>query len=180
MNFCLRLLALILLAGTICAAQVTIQNPQHLEIPEQRVQALHRVICRAVADEFHVRGGRVEGPVLLVLRTGKEITVADEANGLYTIYLDHWDELTFTVSDLRLAVQRMVSSDRWQRMVEGVIHRVGKMSPVDAHALRNSHEHGSLSAPNELNNCISAVRGPHDDMACSPFSDTDDRHPKRK
>jgi hypothetical protein len=34
-------------------AQVTIQNPQHLAIPEQRVQVLHYIVCRAVAEELH-------------------------------------------------------------------------------------------------------------------------------
>jgi hypothetical protein len=36
-------------------AQVAIQNPQHLAVPEQQVQTVHNIICRVVAEEFHVR-----------------------------------------------------------------------------------------------------------------------------
>jgi hypothetical protein len=67
MNFHLLGIAVALLTASLSMAQVTIQNPQHLDVPEQRVQMLHHIICRVVAEEFHGRGGKSDGPVTLNL-----------------------------------------------------------------------------------------------------------------
>src|SRR5262249_20580807 len=117
-------------------AQVTIKNPRNLAVPEQRVRVLHRIICRVVAEEFHVRGSEVEGTVTLFLGEERQRTVVDERNGTFNIYLKRWDEAEFAISDTELAVQRMLSRDRFERIARKVIRRVNKTAPVNANALR--------------------------------------------
>src|SRR5215469_14116095 len=117
-------------------AQVTIENPRNLAVPEQRVQVLHRVISRVVAEEFHIRGSEVEGTVTLWLGEERERTVVDERSGTFNIYLKRWDEVEFAISDTELAIQRMLSRDRFERIAREVIRRVDKTAPVNADALR--------------------------------------------
>lgn len=145
MDFRLPALATPLLVSLLSVAQVTIQNPHRLDIPEQRVQILHRIICRVVADEFHVRASQVEGPVTLVLGEAKQPTIVDEVYGGHTIHLDRWNEVTFAISDTQLAVQRMLSEDRFERIASEVIRRVGQAAPVSANSLRSPK--GSVSLP---------------------------------
>lgn len=116
------------------SAQVTIKNPQHLDVPEQRVQMLHRIICRVVAEEFHIAEREAEGPVTLLLGEEHERTVVDERNG--HIYLHRWDEAAFAISDTELAVQRMLSRHRFERIAREVIRRANKIAPVNANAAR--------------------------------------------
>lgn len=124
------------LIGPLCLAQVTIQNPRHLLVPEQEVEALHSMICRVVAKEFHVHQGRPASPVILVLGQDQERTVADEANGSFTIYLKRWNEVTFAMSDLQLAVQRVVLRDRWERMAREIVRRSTQITPVPVERLK--------------------------------------------
>jgi hypothetical protein len=130
---------LIVILSSVSLAQVTIQNPQHLEISAQRVQMLHNIICHVVAKEFHTRDSKVAGPVTLVLGEREERTVADEPNGISTFYLQRWDEATFAISDMRLAVLRMVSHDHWQPMAREVIRRVNEVAPVNANAVHETN-----------------------------------------
>ena len=121
---------------SVSTAQVTIKNPRNLDVPEQRVEMLHRIICRVVAEEFHISGKEVEGPVTLFLGEEREHTVVDESNGSYDIYLHRWDEAGFAISDTELSVQRILSRDRFRRIAREVIRRVNKAGPVNANALR--------------------------------------------
>jgi hypothetical protein len=73
------------LVGPLSLAQVAIQNPQHLSVPEQQVERLHNTICRVVAEEFYVRQDGSVGSVVLVLGEDRERTIADVANGTFTI-----------------------------------------------------------------------------------------------
>jgi hypothetical protein len=77
----------IVFAGSLCLAQITIQNPQHLPVPEQQVQALHNIVCRVVAEDLHVHRGGLPSRVILVLGQDREVTVSDQANENFTIYL---------------------------------------------------------------------------------------------
>ena len=127
------------------AAQVTIQNPQNLDIPEQRVQTLHRIICRVVAEEFHIREAKVEGAVTLVLGEEEQRTVVNELSATFHIYLNRWDEVAFAISDTELAVQRMLSRDRFERIAREVIRRVNKTAPVNANTVRGGRSTDSKS-----------------------------------
>lgn len=126
----------LLFAGSLSLAQVTIQNPQHLPVPEERVQALHNIICRVVAEDLHVGKGGSPSRVVLVLGQDREVTVADQANGIFTIYLKQWDEARFAMSDLQLAVQGVVMRNRWERMAQDVVRRFRQVAPVPIERLK--------------------------------------------
>ena len=53
-------------------AQVTIENPDHLDVPEQKVQILFHTTCQVVAREFHIHKGEQEFPLVLVLGDPRE------------------------------------------------------------------------------------------------------------
>ena len=115
MNCRLHAIPLTILFSSLSTAQVMVQNSQHLEIPEQRAQILHATVCRVVAEEFHIRRAKPEGPLVLVLGEESQRSETDELHRVYTIYLNRWDERIFVVADLRLAVQR-ITRDRLDEM----------------------------------------------------------------
>lgn len=160
MDFRRLTIAAAFLAGSLSAAQVTIQNPQHLAIPEQRVQVLHNLVCRVVAEELHIRESKVQGPVTVVLGERQERTVADEFNGVYTIYLEHWDETIFASSDVRLTIQRMAFRNHSQQMAREVIRRVNQVAPVNANALRDHKGPVPPSIPGPDQYCLSSAWAP--------------------
>src|SRR5215469_1154879 len=135
-SVCLSLVIVGFLFTSPGAAQVIIKKPRHLDVPEQRVQVLHQIICGVVAEEFHIRGGKVGGPVTLLLGEEPQRTVVDELNGTFNIYLKEWDEVAFAISDTELTVQRMLSKDRFERIAREVIRRLNETAPVNVDALR--------------------------------------------
>ena len=48
------LLICLLVTCAQCSAQLTILNPNHLNVPEEKANALLSTACRVVAQEFHV------------------------------------------------------------------------------------------------------------------------------
>ena len=143
----LRLAGIILtlLLSSFGNAQIKIENPNHLDLPEQQVRMLHNIICRVVAEEFRIRGDKLGGPVTLVVGNGKAHGLADDVNDEVTIYLDHWDEPVFAMADMRLAVQRTLTQDRWDRMAREIIHRINDLSPVTVDKLRKTPGTGNVS-----------------------------------
>jgi hypothetical protein len=118
-------------------AQVTILNPQHLEVPEQRVEVLLHATCQVVAQEFHRGREEIDFPLVLVLGDPNERYTSDEEHRLYTIYLYRWNEVQFAVSAMRLAVQRMVTQSRRDRIVTKILKRSNSISTVSIYELRS-------------------------------------------
>ncbi len=117
-------------------AQVTLRNPQHLPVPEERVQVIFRTTCRVVAEQFRLHPEQLEFPLTLVLGEPNEQYSADEDTGTYTIYLNQWNEAKFTTSAMRLAVWRMVPRKRRDQLVWEILQRANRVAPVPAAALR--------------------------------------------
>ena len=130
MKLQLAAIPLMFLLGSPADAQITVENPQHLELPEQRAQVLHRIICHVVADELHIRGAKTEFPVILVLGEPEERIGVDDDGMPRKIYLMRWDEASFAISDMQLAVQRAVIRDHWQQMTNEVLRRWKQVAPV--------------------------------------------------
>jgi len=101
---------------------------------------LHETVCPTVAEEFHVHADKVRGQVIIVLGAEQERTVADGSTGVYTIYLNQWDETAFLMSDTRLAIQRIAVGDSWDRLIRHVVLRARLVSSADAVALRNDRK----------------------------------------
>jgi hypothetical protein len=130
--------ALLLMASSFGLGQVTIKNPKHLEVPEDRVRVLFGTACRTVAEEFNIRdSSELETPFTLVLGEPYQHFQVDEENHVYTIYLDTWEETQFATYALRLAVQRMVPKERRKIMVLKILKRSNEISPVAANQLRD-------------------------------------------
>jgi len=139
-------IALVFLAGTLVVAQITVENPQKLEWPEQRAQMLHRIICGVVGKQLHLHGNNAQFPVILVLGEPEQKIVVDEDRGIFKIYLSHWHEPSFAISDLQLVLQRGVVRRHWQPMVSEVVQRFQQVAPVSAGDLSGSSPPMSPSA----------------------------------
>ena len=128
-------------------SQVRIENrPQRLEVSEQRLRVLHETVCKVVAEEFHVHASKVRGQVIVVLGSDQEKTVVDGSTGVYSIYLNHWDETAFLMSDTRLAIQRLAFGDSWDKLIRQVVLRARLVSSVDASALRNERKKAGITS----------------------------------
>jgi len=123
------------MAAARSAAQVTI-NANGVSVPEQKVQVLFNTTCRVVAEEFRLPDASQAGfRVTLVLGDHNERVIGDELNQVYFIYMNHWDEIQFTTSASRLALQHLVTGKRKARLVQEILQRVERMTPVSAQAL---------------------------------------------
>jgi hypothetical protein len=118
-------------------AQVTIKNPDHLEVPEQKVQILFHTTCEVVAQEFHLRERDVDFRLLLILGDPNERYTSDEEHQLYTIYLYRWNDAQFAASAMRLAIQHMVSQSRRDTLVKEILKRSNGIDTVSIKSLRS-------------------------------------------
>jgi hypothetical protein len=93
---------LLFLISKLSMAQIGVENPSHLEFPQQRAQLLQQIICRVVAEELHVRSPKADLPVTLVLGQAEERIGVDQDGIPSKIYLHRWNEATFAISDMQL------------------------------------------------------------------------------
>ena len=117
-------------------AQVTIKNPDHLDVPEQKVQILFHTTCQVVAREFHIHTGELEFPLVLVLGDPNERYTSDEEHQLYTVYLFRWNEAQFVASSMKLSLQHMVTHSRRDRLLREVLERSSGMDTIPISSLR--------------------------------------------
>ena len=128
------------LAGSSAAfAQITVRNPNNLPFPDNKPQILLRTACQVVAEEFHIPDpSRLQFPLILVLGEPWHYT-ADEDNQIYTIYLERWDDTLFATSAMAIASHRVVTKDRYKKMVLEILRRANRISPVEPTDLRKRH-----------------------------------------
>jgi len=151
------LLLLILTASSPTAAQLTVINPKHLEVPEEKAGILLRTACEVVAGEFHVSDASdLKFGLTLVLGEVEEHYTADEGTRSYTLYLKEWEEFKFATLAMRLCVYQLPTRRRESRLVNEILRRSDKISPVWAGKLRNE-PHRGLPATAGPNNCMSAL-----------------------
>ena len=155
----LSILFSLLLLHCLGMAQVSIQNPQNLEIPEPRVQVLHRIVCRVIGEEFHLKAHEIDDAMSLVLSEGKETEGKIDGNsgGSPTIYLGHWDEAAFAVTDMQLMLHKVVSRERQRKMMRKIVQRLNQIAPVDARTLHSASTSIPASSPKPADGCISAI-----------------------
>ena len=133
----LRTAALVLLACSPSLAQVTIENPKNLEVSPARVNLVFSMTCNIIAKEFHMRdSSKLEFPLTLVLGEPNEHYTADDNKGVYTIYLDDWNEAHFASSTLALVVHHLVSIVRQRELVREILLRSNRIAPVSSRELR--------------------------------------------
>ncbi len=129
----------VLVGSPASSAQITVNNPRSLTLPDNKPQILLRMACRVVADEFHVHDtAKLDFPLILVLGEPFHYT-ADDENQVYTIYLDRWDDTLFVSSAVMLATHRVVTKDQYKKMVVEILRRADHASPISAQNLRGRH-----------------------------------------
>jgi len=127
------------------SAQMTIVNPNHIEVPPGRPEALFHAARAVAAKEFHIKhASEIEFPLVLVLGESadppaKEGTewdaVIDENAGSLRLYMKTWDETKFAALAIRLCVHRLTNSPRQVRLIREVLARGKKISPISANEL---------------------------------------------
>ena len=133
--YSLLLMFVVTMLAAEAAAQVTI-TANSVTVPEQKVQILFNTTCRVVAEEFRLPDASLAGfHVTLVLGDPNERVSGDELNQVYFIYMNRWDEIQFTTSASRLALQRLITGERKARLVKEILQRVERVTPVSAQAL---------------------------------------------
>ncbi len=158
---------LVMVAGHFSPAQLAIENPGHLQVPEQKASLLLNTACRVVAEKF-----RISNPadhllsLKLVLGSKDEHYTADTDKDAYTLFLEHWDEKKFTVAVTNLAIQRLVIHDRLPSIVAEVLQRTAQVAPVSVNHLREDKSAGQQlggskplgqQPPNDASGCLSGV-----------------------
>ena len=135
----LFLLALSLFAP-LASAQLRVENDKALDFPQERAQVIFATTCRVVAREFHVNPAEfTKFPVVLELGSQTEAYLDDHDQGIYRLKLTNWDENKFAVGGIRLAIQKMVTTDRRNRLLGEIIARANLISPVRASTSRKRH-----------------------------------------
>jgi len=130
-------MGLLLTVSSSLGAQLTIENPKKLDVPEQRAQVLFLNINRTMESEFHVSGTfENKFRVRLVLGEPLERFSIDDTQGNGTVYLERWNESKFAISTMRLAMQHLLGPERQKKMLEEVSRRMSKSAPISADDLR--------------------------------------------
>jgi hypothetical protein len=124
-------IALLVFASSFLRAQLTIENPKHVEVPEQQAQALFLVTQRVMESEFHSPGSLENRfRMRLVLGQAPEHFTVDDAQGNGTLFLEKWDDGKFAVAAMRLAVQHLLGPERQQKMLQEIRKRTSEVAPV--------------------------------------------------
>jgi hypothetical protein len=148
-----RTTVLLLLASSTVRAQLVIENPRHLDVPEQQAQALFATTTRVMEKEFNVPGAlENKFHMKLVLGQPPERFTIDNAAGDGTLYLERWNEFKFTATTMRLAIQQLLVPERQQRMLDVIVRRAHEIAPVSAAQLRN--EKVAMPQPTSQDDCL--------------------------
>jgi hypothetical protein len=158
-----RTTVLLLLASSLVRAQLVLENPRHLDVPEQQVQVLFLTTARVMETEFHSPGA-LENTfrMRLVLGEKSERFTIDDSYGNGSLYMERWNEGKFTVAAMRLAMQHLLAPERQQRMLEEIVRRTREIAPVKAAQLRKEPRPAVIpDAPDDCTGHImsAAVRG---------------------
>jgi len=145
------------LSASLCA-QVAIENPQRLEVPEQRVQMLHQVVCRVAAHKLRIRATKKDSPVTLVLGEPEERIGVGSDGTPGKIYLKRWDETTFTVGDMQLVIQRVMIRERLTQMTSEVLRRLKQMAPVPARELTTQDKSSDTGSGSQTDNAVEQLQ----------------------
>lgn len=136
---------------------VAVTNPQQLEVPEERVQVLHRIVQRVVADYLGIRESK---PVPLRFELGQEREhfTLGASDGADTVYLKKWDESKFIASDVCLTVQHMVVAHGLSQMTQEISRRTDQIATVNKSELNRSETHPTIP-PRALvlNSCVAGI-----------------------
>jgi hypothetical protein len=152
--------ALLLLAmKALSPAQLTVINPKHLDLPEDRARVLLIEASRVVANEFHVRNSSDVGYPLVLVLGEKDEGYGTDSEGKVTLYLQVWRESKFVDAATRLAIQSLADRNRVHRLAKEVLERSDRIGPVSRRTLLGRDGFLRHGQPTDTKtDCISAVR----------------------
>jgi hypothetical protein len=131
-----RTAVLLVLASSSLSAQLSIENPKKMEVPEEHIQTLFLNTNRVMEAEFHSPGSlENKFRARLVLGQPQERLSIDDADGNASVYLERWDEGKFVFAVMRVGLQRLLDSGRQNRMFDEIARRT-RQTPVSAAQLR--------------------------------------------
>lgn len=136
------------------ANRLTIVNPQHQEVPEDRVRVLLLTTSRVVAEEFHRQPNEVDLKLTLVVGEKDERSMTD-LGGHLTLYMDRWNEGKFVDGVITGAVQQLTTLQTRKKMFKDIVRRSDEIAPVSVNRLRG--EDLKRPALNSLPDCFSAL-----------------------
>lgn len=128
----------LVLASVPVFAQVTIQNPKKLPVPETRVNLIYDVVRQLVFEEVKPAGGK---PVSLKLTLSLAVRpefgyLTSEENRAAEVFLKEWDEARFSYAVMALALQQTLPAKRRSEILQEAQRRVNLLAPVDVSQLK--------------------------------------------
>ncbi len=170
MNSLTSAAVLIIFANSLTFAQLTIDNPKHLDVPEEKGRVLLRLAWQAVAKEFHSSEQSMrEFDFRLVLGEKDERYGLDEPTGVPTLYLQQWNETKFTAAAIRLAVQKSIDRKREQQMISDILQRSEQIVSIPASKLRVVDVFPNSPAGHAVQGCLSEIRdAARREIRCGP------------
>lgn len=137
MRWILQAELFVILSAACAWPQVTILNPRHVLVPQERVNLLFRMSRDVISKEFQLKDPRrMDFPLILVLGEENERLSLDEDHQVYMVLLNKWDESKFVTSVMRLAVWRVVPRARRNELVLEILQRANTVGPVSVGSLR--------------------------------------------
>jgi hypothetical protein len=129
---------LLLLASLPAAAQVTIQNPKKLKLPEARVGVIYDVVRELVFQEVKPAGGKpVNMKLTLSLAVRPEFGyLTNEEKQSAEVFMTEWDEPRFAYVVMALAMQQALPASRRSELLKEALRRVDLLAPVDVTQLK--------------------------------------------
>lgn len=142
-------------ADTLASDRLTIVNPQHQEVPEERARVLLLTTSRVVVEEFHRRPDEVNLKLTLVLGDKDERSMMD-LTGHLTLYMDRWSEGKFVDGVITGAVQQLTTMQTRRKMFTDILRRSDEIAPVSVNRLRGETFNRQPPALNLIPDCFSA------------------------
>ena len=129
---------LLLLLSLPAVAQVTIQNPKKLKVPDARVAVIYDVVRELVFEEVKPAGGKpVNMKLTLSLAVRPEFGyLTNEEKGTAEIFMTEWDEPRFAYVVMALALQQALPANRRSELLREARRRVDLLAPVDISQLK--------------------------------------------
>lgn len=143
-------------ARAIAADRLTVVNPQHQEVPEERARVLLLTTSRVVAEEFHRHPNEVDLKLTLVIGDKDERSMMD-ASGHLTLYMDHWNEGKFVDGVITGAVQQLTTMQTRTKMFKDIVRRSDEIAPVSANRLRGESFNRPAPRLDLVPDCFSAM-----------------------
>jgi hypothetical protein len=150
----LRHVILVALAMYVCglaAAQLRVENPQRLALPEEQMRLAYRMAIQEVIDEVSSKKGAKVPEFEITLKLGCRDSVTNEEyydteeqrqgrrfHNSGVICMESWDLEKFMYGVMRITERWLIPPDRYIPLLTNALRRVQAVAPVSVQQLQNS------------------------------------------